>query len=398
MFNLLQSGGVPMDFALSKEMEMLRKAVREFATKKIAPFADEWDANHYFPYKEAVKPMGKLGFFGTVIPEAYGGENMGWLAAMIVTEEIAKASSSLRVQVNMQCLGTAFTLYKYGSDALMKKYIPKLLTADYIGAFAITEPDAGSDVMAMSSTAQDHGDHWLLNGSKTWISNADVADVVIYYAYTDREKGSKGLSAFVIEPKRFNGIKTSVLEKMGSHSSPTGEIFLNNTKVPKENIIGKPGDGARILFGSLNQTRLSAAAGAVGVAQACLNVSLKYCKERKQFGKPIGEFQMNQDMIAQMSAEIEAARLLVYKAAWAKDQGNLNNGLDVAQAKYFAGEVVTKCAHYAMKILGAYGYSTEYPLSRFYRDTPTYTMVEGSANICKWIIALDQLGIRKANR
>ncbi len=387
-----------MDFALSKELQMLRNAVREFATKKIAPFADEWDATHYFPYKEAVKPMGELGFFGTVIPEAYGGEDMGWLAAMIVTEEIAKASSSLRVQVNMLCLGSAFTLYKYGSDALMKKYIPKLVNADYIGAFAITEPDAGSDVMAMSSTAQDCGDYWLLNGSKTWISNAEVADVVIYYAYTDKEKGSKGLSAFVIEPKHFNGIKTSVLEKMGSHSSPTGEIFLNNTKVPKENIIGKPGDGARILFGSLNQTRLSAAAGAVGVAQACLDVSLKYCNERKQFGKLIGEFQMNQDMIAQMSAEIEAARLLVYKAAWVKDQGNLNNGLDVAQAKYFAGEVVTKCANYAMRILGSYGYSTEYPVARFYRDTPTYTMVEGSANICKWIIALDQLGIRKANR
>jgi len=398
MFNSLQLGGVNMDFSLSKELQMLRNAVREFATKKIAPFADEWDATHYFPYKEAVKPMGKLGFFGTVIPEAYGGEDMGWLAAMIVAEEIAKASSSLRVQVNMQCLGTAFTLYKYGSDALMKKYIPKLVNADYIGAFAITEPDAGSDVMAMSSTAQDSGDHWVLNGSKTWISNADVADVVIYYAYTDRKKGSKGLSAFVIEPKHFNGIKTSVLEKMGSHSSPTGEIFLNNTKVPKENIIGKPGDGARILFGSLNQTRLSAAAGAVGVSQGCLDVSLKYCNERKQFGKLIGEFQMNQDMIAQMSAEIEAARLLVYKAAWVKDQGNLNNGLDVAQAKYFAGEVVTKCANYAMRIMGAYGYSTEYPVARFYRDAPTYTMVEGSANICKWIIALDQLGIRKANR
>ena len=387
-----------MDFALSKEMEMLRKAIREFATKKIAPFADEWDANHYFPYKEAVKPMGELGFFGTVIPEAYGGEDMGWLAAMIVTEEIAKASSSLRVQVNMLCLGSAFTLYKYGSDALKQKYIFKLVTADYIGAFAITEPDAGSDVMAMSSTAQDGGDHWLLNGSKTWISNADVADVVIYYAYTDKGKGSKGLSAFVIEPKRFNGIKTSVLEKMGSHSSPTGEIFLTNTKVPKENIIGKPGDGAKILFESLNQTRLSAAAGAVGVAQACLDLSLKYCNERKQFGKPIGEFQMNQDMIAQMSAEIEATRLLVYKAAWVKDQGRLNNGLDVAQAKYFAGEVVTKCANYAMRILGAYGYSTEYSVARFYRDAPTYTIVEGSANICKWIIALDQLGIRKANR
>jgi len=387
-----------MDFALSKELEMLRKAVREFATKKIAPNADEWDANHYLPYKEAIRPMGELGFFGTVIPEEYDGEDMGWLAAMIVTEEIAKASSSLRVQVNMQVLGSAFTIYKYGSEALKKKYISKLITAEYLGGFAITESDAGSDVMAMSSTAEDMRSHWLLNGSKTWISNANVADVIIYYAYTDRGKGSKGLSAFVIEPKNFNGIKTSTLEKMGSHSSPTGEIFLNNTKVPKENIIGKPGDGTRILFGSLNQTRLSAAAGAVGVAQACLDLSLKYCNERKQFGKAIGQFQMNQDMIAQMSTEIEAARLLVYKAAWEKDQGNLNNGLSVAQAKYFAGETVTKCANFAMRILGAYGYSAEYPLARFYRDAPTYTMVEGSANICKWIIAQDQIGIRKADR
>jgi glutaryl-CoA dehydrogenase (non-decarboxylating) len=298
----------------------------------------------------------------------------------------------------MQCLGSAFTIYYYGSEALKKKYISKLVTAEYLGGFAITEPDAGSDVMAMSSTAEDKGDHWLLNGSKTWISNADVADAIIYYAYTDKGRGAKGLSAFVIEPKNFNGIKTSALEKMGSHSSPTGEIFLNDTIVPKENIIGKPGDGARILFGSLNQTRLSAAAGAVGVAQACLDVSIKYCSDRKQFGRPIGQFQMNQDMIAQMSTEIEAARLLVYKAAWEKDQGNLNNGLCVAQAKYFAGEAVTKCANFAMRILGAYGYSTEYPVARFYRDTPTYTMVEGSANICKWIIAQDQLGIRKADR
>jgi len=353
-----------MDFKLPKEHEMLRKAVREFMNKKVAPKADEWDANHYLPYKEAIKPMGKLGFFGTVIPE----------------------------------LGCAFTIYTYGNESLRKKYIAKLCNAQYMGGFGITEADAGSDVMAMQSTAEDKGDHWLLNGSKTWISNANVADVLIYYAYTDISKGSKGLSAFVIEPKNFNGIKTTSLEKMGSHSSPTGELFLDNTIVPKENILGKPGDGARIVFGSLNQTRLSAAAGAVGLAQACLETVVKYCGERKQFGKPIGQFQMNQDMVAQMSAEIEAARLLVYKAAVAKDDGRLNNGLDVAQAKYFAGEVVTKCVNYAMRILGAYGYSTEYPVARFYRDAPTYTMVEGSANICKWIIALDQLGIRKANR
>ncbi len=387
-----------MDFGLSKELEMLRKAVREFMTKKVAPNVDEWDANHYLPYKEAMKPMGELGFFGTVIPEEYGGEDMGWMAAMIVTEEIARVSSSLRVQVNMQVLGCAFTIYKYGAEETKKKYIEKLCTAEYLGGFGITEPDAGSDVMAMTSTAEDKGDHWLLNGSKTWISNANFADVVIYYAYTDQSKGSKGLSAFVVELKNFNGIKTSALDKMGSHSSPTGEIFLDNTKVPKENILGKPGDGAKIVFGSLNQTRLSAAAGAVGLAQACLEASVKYCNERKQFGKPIGQFQMNQDMIAQMSTEIEAARMLVYKAAWGKDQGKLNNGLDVAQAKYFAGEAATKCANYAMRIFGAYGYSTEYPIARYYRDVPTYTMVEGSANICKWIIALDQLGIRKANR
>jgi len=387
-----------MDFSLPEELEMLRDMVRDFASEKIAPFADEWDEKHYFPYEEVVKPMGELGLFGTVIPEAYGGSEMGWLAAMIVTEEIARASSSLRVQINMQTLGCAYTIFTYGSDELKEKYIPKLVSAEYVGAFAMTEPDAGSDVMAIKSKAEDKGDHWLLNGSKTWISNADAADAIIYYAYTDRSKGSKGLSAFVVEVKNFNDIRTTALDKMGSRSSPTGEIYLTDTRVPKGNILGNPGDGARIMFGSLNQTRLSAAAGGVGVAQACLDEVIKYCNERKQFGKLIGEFQMNQDMIAQMSAEIEAARLVVYKAAWGKDQGRLNNGLDVAQAKYLAGEVATKCANYAMRILGAYGYSTEYPVARFYRDAPTYTMVEGSANICKWIIALDQLGIRKANR
>ncbi len=387
-----------MDFTLSEEHEMLRSMVRDFAAEKIAPFADEWDEKHYFPYEEVIKPMGELGLFGAVLPEEYGGSELGWLAAMIITEEIAKASSSLRVQVNMQTLGCAYTIYKYGSDELKKKYVAKLVSAEYLGGFAITEPDAGSDVMSMKSRAEDQGDFWLLNGNKTWISNASLADVMVYYAYSDRSKGSKGLSAFVIELKNFNDIQTTDLDKMGSRSSPTGEIYLIDTKVPKENILGNPGDGVKVLFGSLNQTRLSAAAGAVGVAQACLDEAIRYCNERKQFGRALGEFQMNQDLIAQMSAEIEAARLLVYKAAWAKDQGNLNNGLDVAQAKYFCGEVVSKCAHYAMRILGAYGYSTEYPVARYFRDAPTYAMVEGSANICKTIIALDQLGVRKANR
>jgi len=387
-----------MDFRLTTELKMLQKAVREFAKKKIAPFADEWDEKDYFPYEEAVKPMGELGFYGTVIPEEYGGEDMGFLAAMIVTEEIAKCSSSLRVQVNMQVLGCAFTIFKYGTEEAKKKYVEKLCTAEYLGGFGITEADAGSDVMAMSTVAEDKGEYYLLNGSKTWISNAHIADALICYAYTDKEKGSKGLSAFVIEPQNFDGIKTSVLEKLGSHSSPTGEVFLDNVKVPKENLLGKPGDGAKILFSSLNHTRLSAAAGGVGLAQACLDESIKYCNTRKQFGKKIGSFQMNQDMIGQMAAEIDAARFMVYRAAFEKDKGKLNNGLDVAKAKYLAGEAATKASNFAMRILGAYGYSTEYPVARYYRDAPTYSMVEGSANICKMIIALDQLGVKKANR
>ena len=205
-----------MDFTLSKEMQMLQKAVREFAKKKIAPNVDEWDQAHYFPYEEVMKPMGELGFWGTVIPEEYGGEDMGFLAAMIVTEELARVCSSLRVQVNMQVLGCAYTIFRYGTEEVKKKYIEGLCAGELIGGFGITEADAGSDVMAMASTAEDKGDYWLLNGSKTWISNANVADVLIYYAYTDIEAGSKGLSAFVIEPKNFNGVKTTSLDKLGS--------------------------------------------------------------------------------------------------------------------------------------------------------------------------------------
>lgn len=387
-----------MHFELSDELKALAQVVRDFAVEKITPFVDRWDAEHYFPYREVVKPMAELGLLGTVIPEEYGGNNMGWLAAMIATEEIARACSSLRVQINMETLGCAFPIYRYGAEPLKRKYIPKLVSADYLGGFAITEPTAGSDVMGMKSTAVDKGDHWLLNGSKMWISNAGIADVVIYYAYTDVPPRGRGLSAFVVELKNTPGVTTSDLDKMGSHMSPTGELTLTDVRVPKENILGRPGDGTAIVFGSLNQTRLSAAAGGVGLAQACLDQVTKYCNEREQFGQKIGQFQMNQDMVAQMACEIEAARLVTYKAAWQKDQGQLGNTLEVAQAKYLAGEVASKAASYAMRILGAYGYSTEYPVSRYYRDAPTYFMVEGSTNVCKMIVALDQLGYRKANR
>lgn len=386
-----------MDFELSEEMQMLREMARDFVEEQIAPNADEWDEKHYFPFEEVVKPMGELGFFGCVIPEEYGGNDMGHLAAAILTEEIARGSSSLRVQINMQMLGCSYTILTYGSDELKAKYIPNLANGEWLGGFGITEPNAGSDVMSLKAVAEDKGDHWLINGSKTWISNAQVADVLIFYAYVDVE-GKKKLSAFVIEPKNFNGIHTTDLDKLGSRSSPTGELYLEDTKVPKENLLGKVGDGAKIVFGSLNQTRLSAAAGGVGLAQACLDTINKYAMEREQFGKPIGTFQMNYDMVAQLACEIEAARLLCYKAAIQKDDGFYGNTREVAMAKYLAGQVADKASNYCMRILGAYGYSTEYPAARFYRDAPTYYMVEGSTNICKMIVGLDELGVRKANR
>ena len=211
--------------------------------------------------------------------------------------------------------------------------LQKLVSAEFLGSFAITEPQAGSDVMAIKSFAEDKGDHWLINGTKTWISNATLGDVTIFYAYTDTA-GKKVLSAFVVELKNFNGITVTDLDKLGSRSSPTGEIILEDTKVPKENILGKPGDGAKIVFSSLAQTRLSAAAGGIGWPRPAWTCVTKYAMEREQFGKPIGAFQMNQDMIGQMVAEIEAGRLMVYKAAWQKDQGNLGNNLEVA-----AGEI-----------------------------------------------------------
>lgn len=387
-----------MDFQLSEELQMLKDMARDFAKEKIAPFADEWDEKHYFPHNEVIKPMGELGFFGTVLPEEFGGNNMGWLAGMILTEEIARASSSVRVQMNMQGFGCAYTIFRYGTDALKKKYIPKLVSGEWIGGFAITEPNAGSDVMSLKSTADDKGDHWVINGSKTWISNASAADVLIYYAYTDKNAGGKGLSVFVLEPKNFNGVTTTDLDKLGTRSTPTGEVYCEDTKIPKANILGKPGDGAKIVFGSLNQTRLSAAAGGVGLAQAALDSILTYAMEREQFGQAIGNFQMIQEMVGSIAPQIEAARLMVYKAAVQKDKGELGNTLEVAMAKYLAGEVAMKAAEYAMRILGAYGYSTEYPVARYFRDAPPYFMVEGSANVCKMIVATDQLGIRKANK
>lgn len=385
-----------MDFSLNEDHQAMKELAREFTEETISPYADGWDKEHFFPV-DVVRKMGELGFFGCPIPEEYGGTDTGFLAQALLCEEVARGSSSLRVAFNTQCLGTALSICRHGTDEQKKKWVPDLIAGKSLGCFAISEPNAGSDVMSMQSTALPDGDGFVLNGSKTWISLAPVADMALVYAYHDKDAGSRGLSAFLVD-MHLDGISTRELEKLGTLHFPTGEIAFEDVRLPPESLLGNLGDGVKIVFSSLNQTRISCAAGGVGLAQACLDAVTKYCNEREQFGRPIGKFQMNQELVAVMTAEVEAARLLTYRAAWQKDQGQLGNVRESCIAKFTAGETVVRAAHSAMKILGSYGYSTEYPVARYHRDAAVYQIVEGTVNIQKMILAQDQLGYRKANR
>ena len=383
-----------MDFELPEELTAVRDLAREFAEKEIAPTAAKDDQAHSFR-KDLVAKMGQLGFFGCLIPEKYGGNGFGFLAHALISEEIARVHSAIRVYLNMQA-GPAVTFFEFGSEEQRRALIPGLLNGDSIGCFAITEPDAGSDVAAMRATASRNGQRYFLNGTKTWISNATVADCGIVFAYTDRSRKHHGISAFYVDLSR-PGVSRRELDKMGTHASPTGELTFENFAIPEQNRIGQEGDGFRICMRHLNHTRLSCAAGAVGVARAAREAAVSYANQREQFGQKIGHFQMNQDLIAQMVVLEESARLLVHRAAAAADRGRPYN-LEVSIAKYAAAEAAAFNADTALNILGAYGYSTEFPVERYLRDAKSYQIVEGSSNIQKLIIAQDALGYRKANR
>ena len=383
-----------MDFDLSEELIAVRDLAREFAEKEIAPTAAKDDKEKTFR-NDLVRKMGELGFYGTMIPEAYGGNDMGFLAMVLITEEIAKAHSAMRVAINMQ-IGPALTLLQFGTEEQKQRFIPGLVSGETIGCFAITESDAGSDVAGMRTTATRDGDRYLLNGAKLWISNGPVTNGGLVYAYTDRSQKHRGMSAFFAELNQ-PGLTRRTLETMGAHCSPLGELTFDNFPIPAANLLGREGGGFAICMWQLNQTRLNCAAGALGVARAAKEAALSYCNQRSQFGQKIGEFQMNQDLLAQMIAHEEAARLLVYRAAWLADQKRPNN-LEASIGKYAAAEAANYAADAAMKILGAYGYSTEFPVERYYRDAKSYQIVEGSSNVQKMIIAQDALGYRKANR
>ncbi len=385
-----------MSFKFSDEVKAIKDMAAKFVQKEILPTVAESEKQHEFQ-RDLVRKMGELGFYGCPLPEEYGGSGLGFLAHAVVTEEISKVSGSLRAGFNMQTMGTAREIYQYGNAEQKKKYIPRILSGEFLGCIGITEPNAGSDVGGIRTKAVKKGDFYILTGSKNWITYAQVADVGIIYAYTNPAVKYKGLSAFIVEMK-WPGTKTGpTAEKLGWNACPTGEIFFEDVRVPAGNLLGEEGRGFEYVMGSLDNTRLTAAAGAVGVSQGLIDEAVNYAKTREQFGQPVGQFQMVQEELARMIVETEAARLLTYRCAWQKDEG-IRNSLETSMAKYYSCDVASRVADGALRILGAYGYSTEYPVERLFRDAKLYQILEGSANIHKMIIANDALGYRKANR
>jgi len=380
-----------MHFGLTDEQKMMQEMARDFALKEIAPTLREDEARHRFR-PELVRRMASLGFFGCCLPEEYGGNGFGYLESVILAEQIAMVSGSWRLPFNMQNIGPAITVNRYGTLEQKERFIPDWVTAESFGFFAITEPGSGSDVASMRTTATDRGGHWELNGQKMWISNAQVGDWGLVYAYTDRAAKYRGMTCFVVNLKDNPGIVTAPIDsKLGLNCAPTGEISFHQARIPKESVLGQVGEGFAICMWQLNNTRISCAAGALGIGGGAIEAAIGYANERTQFGKKIGSYQMIQAQIAEMVTEHEAARLMVYRAAWLKDQG-LANQHETSMAKLFASEAAVHAASEAMKIFGSYGYSTEYPAERFLRDAHSLRTVEGTSNIQKTIVAGISLG------
>lgn len=380
-----------MNFGLTEEQQMVQDMARNFAEKEIAPYVEEDEKNHYYR-REILTKMGELGLLGWSLPEEYGGNGMGWMEGVIALYEIAKVHTSWRLSISGNNWGPAMTINEYGTEEQKQKYIPGLLDGSFVGSFAMTEPNTGSDVASMKTTAVDKGDHWLIDGTKTWISGGHTSDVGLLYAVTEKGAGAKGISCFVIDYNNTPGVtRIPIHEKVGMWSAPTSELIFENAVVPKENLLGPLNKGFYICMWQLNNTRMGCAAGAAALSRACLDGAVQYANERVQFGKPIGKHQMIQAQIAEMVLEDEAAKNLVYRAAWLKDN-KLPSQQATSIAKLAGCNAAVHAANLAMKIYGSYGYSNEYPCGRWLRDSKQFETLEGTSNMHMQIIANIELG------
>ncbi|MBC8525951.1 MAG: acyl-CoA dehydrogenase [Candidatus Cloacimonetes bacterium] len=375
-----------MDFELTNDQKMLQKEVRNFAETELEPVAAEIDKSGEFPW-DNIKKMAELGLLGIIVPEKYGGAEFDFVSLAIAIEEISRVCATTGVIVAVNNSLASYPIMQFGSEEQKKKYLPLLSSAEKLGAIGITEPNAGSDVAAMETTAKLEGDYYILNGTKRFITNAGEAGIFVVFAYTNKELGYKGMSVFIVERDTPGFSLGKHEDLMGIRATANCELIFEDCKIPKENLLGQEGQGFKICMNTLDVSRIDIGAQAVGIAQGALDESIKYSKERKAFGKPICKLEMIQDMLAEMATKIQAARLLVYYAGYCKDKGMTRFSKESAMSKYYASKIAVDVTREAVQIHGGYGYTKDYPVERFYRDAKILELYEGTSEIQKVVIA-----------
>jgi len=374
-----------LDFQLNDEQLQLKKSVREFAEREIAPHVMKWDEEGDFPLA-VIKELGKLGLLGVIFPAEYGGAGMGYVEYVTAIEELSRVDGSVGIIVAAHTSLCSNHIFVAGNEEQKRKYVPKLASGEFIGAWGLTEPGSGSDAGGARCTAVRKGDNWIINGTKTFCTNGHYADVVVVVAVTDKAAHTHGLSAFVVE-KGTKGFRPGKKEnKLGLRASDTAELIFEDCVVPANHLLGKEGDGFIDAMRILDGGRISIAALSLGIAQGAFDAALKYSKQRKQFGKAISEFQAIQWKLADMATEIDAARLLTMRAASMKDAGEKTT-MESSMAKLFASETAVKCANEGVQIHGGYGFIKDYPAEKFYRDVKLCTIGEGTSEIQRMVIA-----------
>lgn len=374
----------PLNFGLDETVKLLREHVNAFALEHIAPIAEEVDKNNEFP-NHLWSLMGNMGLLGVTIDEQYGGAGMGYLAHVVAMEEISRASASVALSYGAHSNLCVNQIFRNGSDVQKDKYLPKLIDGSYVGALAMSEPNAGSDVVSMQLKAEERDDHFVLNGSKMWITNGPDADVVVVYAKTDPSKQAHGITAFIVE-KQFAGFShAQKLDKLGMRGSNTCELVFENCRVPKCNVLGQVNQGVKVLMSGLDYERVVLAAGPLGIMQACLDLVVPYIHDRKQFGQSIGEFQLVQAKVADMYTRSNAARSYVYTVAAACDRGETTRK-DAAGVILYSAELATQIALDAIQLLGGNGYINEFPAGRLLRDAKLYEIGAGTSEIRRMLI------------
>ena len=381
-----------MDFDLTPTQILLRDAVKEWAERIIAPRVRDYSRAGRFP-REVLGELAEQGLFAGPLPEEHGGAGIDYISHGLVAEELSRVCNVVRSFYNVHVSLVALTILGWGTEEQKKRYLPELAALRKIGCFCLTEPNSGSDAAALGMRAVRQDGRWLLRGTKMWITNGPVADLGIVFARTGPAGEDPAITAFLVEMPAPGLERREIKGKLGMSAASTGELSFADVEVPEENVLGEVGHGMRVALSALDHGRYTTAAGCVGIARACIDAAKKYALERTQFGRPIASFQLIQEAIADMVTEMEAARLLVYRAGFLKQQGR-RNAREVALAKYFASEMAIRAASKAIQIHGSYGYSDEYPVERFFRDARLNTIVEGTSEVQKLVIGFHELGIR----